>query len=242
MTEPITMTKLELEGFRAYLKPKTFNLHSRKNGPLSMAVFAPNGKGKSSMVDSLEYYFHKGGSLERLGQKSTATRAGVSAIRHVDAERFRVETYVRVQFRQGRETFGDSRPFRAPLTDQAKRVLKHAKVPFVIRGYELRQFIDEKSPTDRYGDLVTWLDLSPLLAVQKNMKELKRQVKKEAADTREADLRLRDLADVTGNAIRTWDEHSVLEWLNARILASLDASIKFGTLSDADPAFRKLES
>ena len=241
MTEPITIDELKLAGFRAYLKPQTFKLYSRKNGPLSLAVFAPNGKGKSSMVDALEYYFRKDGSLKRLGKRSTANKAGMGAVRHVDAERLGVETSVSVQFRQGNDEFGGPRMFSSPLTDSAKRVLSHVRVSFVIRGYELRRFVDDTSPVARYGNFVDWLDLRPLLKVQENMEDLKRRVEKEVVYQRE-DYMLRDLADITDDAIREWDEPVILEWLNESILAPLDTSIKFKTLSDKDLALHKLES
>ena len=65
MIQPITVDSLELRGFRAYLQPQTFNFRPNKK-PLSMAVFAPNGVGKSSLVDSFEYYFSEEPTLERL--------------------------------------------------------------------------------------------------------------------------------------------------------------------------------
>ena len=113
MTGPITIEKLELTGFRAYLKPQTFQLRGRSS-PFSLAVFAPNGIGKSSLVDSLEYYFSKDGTLKRLGQRSSSTQAGLGAVRHVDAEERNVETSVSIRFRQGIDKFGGPRPFSVP--------------------------------------------------------------------------------------------------------------------------------
>ena len=241
MTGPITIEKLELTGFRAYLKPQTFQLRGRSS-PFSLAVFAPNGIGKSSLVDSLEYYFSKDGTLKRLGQRSSSTQAGLGAVRHVDAEERNVETSVSIRFRQGVDRFGGPRPFSVPLTDAAKRVLNHAKVPFVIRGYELRQFIDGTKPVDRYKELVTWFELDPLLAVQENLRKLKLRTGAMAADTTEANERLRDLVDVTDGAISAWNEPSVLDWLNGNVLAALDKPLRLEALSDDDPAFQELES
>ena len=241
MTEPITIDKLELAGFRAYLKPVTFKLHRRAT-PLNLAVFSPNGRGKSGLVDSLEYYFSENGTLKRLGQRPSSTQAGLGAVRHVDAEEKNVETSVSIWFRQGIDKFGGPRQFSSPLTDAAKRVLSHAKVPFVIRGYELRQFIDGAKPIDRYKELVTWFELDPLLAVQENLKALKRQVGKMVTDTTDAKERSRDLASVTGGAVRKWDEPGILNWLNGSVLAALDKSLKLEALSDDDPALQELEN
>lgn len=54
--EDITIGSITLAGFRAFLEEQDFCLHN--NGtPLSLVIFAPNAKGKSSLVDSLEFYF-----------------------------------------------------------------------------------------------------------------------------------------------------------------------------------------
>ena len=241
MTESITIERLDLVGFRAYLKRKSFNLR-KKNMPLNLAVFARNGVGKSSLVDSLEYYFSNDGTLKRLGQQSSSTHAGLGAVRHVDAEEKSVETSVGVWFRQGKAKFGDPRPFSTPTTDAAKRILSSAKVPFVIRGYELRRFIDETKPVDRYKELVAWFEMDPLLTVQESMQKLKRKVNAMASDTTEYNERLRDLTDVTRDAISKWCEPSVLDWLNENVLAPLDKSLHLEVLSSTDPAFQELES
>ena len=55
MTNPITIEAFKVQGFRAYLKLQSFELR-RGNKPLSLAIFAPNAKGKSSLVDAFEYF------------------------------------------------------------------------------------------------------------------------------------------------------------------------------------------
>ena len=75
MTTPIKIESLEIQGFRAYLSPQSIPFR-RGNTPISIAVFAPNAKGKSSLVDSLEYYFSEDATLERLG-KSRVSGGGV---------------------------------------------------------------------------------------------------------------------------------------------------------------------
>lgn len=238
MTEPVTLEKIKLVGFRAYLKPANFRLH-RRSTPISMAVFAPNGMGKSSLVDSLEYYFSEDGTLDRLGRRSSPTQAGPSALRHVDAED--AGTSVHMWFRQGRKKFDDSRPVPAPFPPAAESVLGMVKVPFVIRGYELRRFVDDTSPVDRYRELAEWFELEPLLAVQENLKALRNRVGRMVADTTDTRERLRDLTGATDGAIREFDEAAVLDWLNDIALAPLNGSIRFTELSADDPALRELE-
>ena len=53
MTQAIIIEQVQLQGFRAYLQPQTVSL-CRGSTPLSLAVFAPNAGGKSSLVDSFQ--------------------------------------------------------------------------------------------------------------------------------------------------------------------------------------------
>lgn len=194
--------------------------------------------GKSSLVDSLEYYFSQKGTLERLGRKKSETNAGPDAIRHVDADKKSVETYVNIQFDGN---IGGLRRFPDDWTDAAKCIMSHIKAEFIIRGDELSQFVKRK-PTEQYKDIVTWLDLNPLLNVQNNLDILKRKADNVIKDTVARDERLYDLKNVTDGAVQQWDECVILEWLNESILAPLDVSPRFDTLSDDDPALSKLEN
>lgn len=238
MIEAVTIEKLELTGFRAYLNPQTFSL--RDKTPFSLAVFAPNGSGKSGLVDSLEYYFSMDGTLKRLGRSLSPTHAGSSAVRHVDAEKRNIKTAVHIWFRHGSEKFDDLRPMPVPLTDAAKRVLGLTKVPFVIRGYELRQFVDGTKPVDRYKELVGWFELDPLLTIQEKMLKLKRSVNAMVSDKTSINERIRDIDRITNGVILNWDEPSILRWLNTHVLSELAKPLRFGSLSNDDPAFQEL--
>ena len=120
MTDPITIEGIELSGFRAFLEPQTISLRNRKQA--SVAIFGRNGTGKSSLVDSLEYYFSEKGTLNILGKKKTDSQAGPTAIRHLEADKANANTYVRVWFKQGADEFDDLHRFTAPPTKAAKRV------------------------------------------------------------------------------------------------------------------------
>ena len=51
MADPYYLQSLGLAGFRAYLQPKTFDFSKKR----CLAIFAPNGSGKSSVIDALEF-------------------------------------------------------------------------------------------------------------------------------------------------------------------------------------------
>lgn len=223
----ITIEALRLEGFRAYLKQQTVSL-CRGNNPMSLAVFAPNAKGKSGLVDAIEYYFSVEATLARLGKRQAQTHAGPLAMEHVDAERSGITPAVHLWFRQDTEKFDERRPVYksaisvTPLPNAAIRVLSNTKVPFIIRGYELRSFVEKDTPEDRYKDIASWFALDPLLTIQQNLRALRRDLKKKAESKTEENERLRDLKQTTNNAIVTWDEAKVCNWFNTNLLAKLD--------------------
>ena len=52
----------------------------------------------------------------------------------------------------------------------------------IIRGHELRRFVEAHTPEQRYADIANWLQLGPLVEVQKNIRALRMQVKAASED------------------------------------------------------------
>ncbi len=242
MSLPIRIKEFKVEGFRAYLQPQTIKLYRGKTS-LSFAVFAPNAKGKSSLVDAFEYYFSKDGTLERLGKKTFQTHAGPEAMEHVDAKKCGIKPTVHFWFYKDKEEFDDARPVSTtapPMPKAAKRIISRTRVPFIIRGYELRGFVEKTTPEMRYSEIATWFALDPLLNIQRNLRSLRRQIKQKAESTAEGDERLRDLKRLTENTVSTWDEAGICNWLNISVLAHLDKDLSISELSDQDAGYREL--
>src|SRR3546814_3823721 len=98
MTEPAYhLQSLCLSGFRAYLTPKTFDFTKKP----CLAIYAPNGKGKSSVIDALEFVFSKDGTLDRLGQKAIHNQAGPLALVHNMAADSGIDAFVSILFHCG---------------------------------------------------------------------------------------------------------------------------------------------
>ncbi len=237
MTTPITIESFEVQGFRAYLKPQIFTLR-KSNKPTSLAIFAPNKKGKSSLVDVFEYYFSEDATLQRLGQRAGQTQAGPTALEHIEAGDHGVVPYVGFKFRQSTDRFDDKRPIAdgKPVPHAAQRVLSATKVPFVIHGNELRGFVDASSEI-RYREMASWFSLDPLLSIQRNLRALQRQIKANADSQSEINERLRDLRRVTANEVSTWDETPICDWFNAQVLSKLDASLNISEISNTDSVY-----
>ena len=241
MTTPISIESLDIQGFRAYLSPQHFPMR-RGKAPLSIAIFAPNAKGKSSLIDSFEYYFSEDATLARLGKRAAQRHAGPQALEHVDAEISGIEPEVKFRFRHGPETFGGTRSVKngSDIPEAAKRVKSGTTVPFVIRGYELRSFVENTTPDQRYKELAGWLALDPLLTIQMSLRALRRNVKCRTESNSELNERLRDLRRVTGDAVDEWDEAKVCSWFNDDILSNLDNSLNLTEVSTQDDTYRAL--
>lgn len=243
MSPSITIDELQLEAFRVYLKPQTFTLH-RKSSPLSLAVFAPNARGKSSLVDSFEYYFSDLGTLERLGNSTGDSNAGPIALSHVDAETSGSTPRIHLQFRDGPDSFGDERLVVSDrstrLPGAAKRVLANTKVPFVIRGYQLRRFVEDTTPQGRYKEIASWFGLEPLDSMQTTLRQLRIQLRNKAESSSEREERLNDLRLLTDNSRSNWDEEEVRTWFVSKFLTPLDEELTLASLSTTDSGYEEL--
>ena len=237
MTNPITIESFEVAGFRAYLEPQTFALNTSKRRK-SLVVYAPNATGKSSLVDAFEFYFSKRGSLERLGQRKSQTQAGPTAMEHVGAKSKAITGRVGFKFKHGSDLFEDDRTLVSPAErpDAAQRVIDATKVRFVIRGYDLRRFV-EASAEDRYSEMAQWFALDPLVNIQKNLRSLQRTVKTKSESEAPINERLRDLKRLTDDQVTEWDEEVICRWFNSNVLNQLDPSLTFNKLSETDPAY-----
>ena len=147
MADPTLFHSLTLEGFRAYLQAKTFDFSKKP----CLAIFAPNGLGKSSVIDSLEFLFSEHGTLDRLGQRALNNQAGPSALVHNGAQAAGIAPVVKfttitgkVTAEGSRNAAGNPRPIHAAAAAMKARFV----VAPIIRGYTLRTFVEEHNGGD----------------------------------------------------------------------------------------------
>ncbi len=241
MADPYFLQSLGLAGFRAYLQPKTFEF-SKKRG---LAIFAPNGGGKSSVIDALEFMFSEDGTLERLGLRAINNQAGPAALAHNLAEEAKIAPEVTIGVVSGKDAATGSRSAigaKRPIPAVAIAMNACFVVPPIVRGHALRAFVEIHTPEQRYTDVANWLKLGPLAEVQKNIRALRTQVKAVAED--ETPLRRVDtqLAKDTTQAVKAWDAEAVLAYANTSVLAPLDTALSLGVLAAGDPAYVELEA
>jgi hypothetical protein len=231
---PILIQSLTLAGFRAYLESTTFDFLSKP----SLVVFAPNGKGKSGLVDGFEFLLSDTGTIKRLGLRAANNQAGVVALAHDLAAERNKPSEVHISLRQG-QTINDG--VRSVSGERIRPsaidgLLARLKVDPIIRGHALRQFVESQSPEDRYAEVARWLQLSPLVEVQKNLRLLRQQVKADAEDSTPKTQIDAQVARATARAFTHWDEQTVLDFANG-LIRPLDANLKMASLDRADPAF-----
>ena len=232
---PYILSELRLSGFRAFLEPHQFDFKVKR----CLAVFAPNGKGKSSIVDALEFMFSGEGTLTRLGLRAVNNRAGVTALAHVLAEEKGIDSFVSVAFTCGTEKLDGSRNASAatrPMPAVAEVVGACFVAEPLIRGHELRGFVEERTAEKRYEMVACWLNLGPLVDIQHNLRMLRQRCKAAADDTGPLGRVDTGLARVSGGSLSAWDHDAVVAYANG-VLAQLDGQLTLGSLDRADPGF-----
>ena len=214
----ISLHGIELAGFRAYLAQQTIELQSK-----NLAIFAPNGRGKSSLADAIEFYLAPTTTLPRFGDKAVGNQAGYTAMAHSAAEGAGIKPSVVMNFRAGREAFGSARhpDGKMPRTEAGNRVAAQLRVHAVVRGHELRGFVEDTSPDQRYTQVSEWLSLSALTEAQKAIKSLRDQVATDIKDTGNKVSIERRLARVTGDSVRSWNSVALQTWVRTTHLKEL---------------------
>jgi DNA repair exonuclease SbcCD ATPase subunit len=239
MADPFVISALKISGFRAYLEPQTFDFTQKP----CLALYGPNATGKSGLVDALEFHLSESGTLERLGAKTLNNFAGPSALKHNLADERGVACEVAMTFRVGTTPSSGARSGegKRPIAAAAEAVRKTFAVDPIIRGYALRGFVESQTADARYTAVATWLNLGPLVEVQKTIKALRQQVKS-AAESPAAFQRLdQALSKTTDQTLQAWSETSVLGHAN-QALAKLDKVLQFTALAATDPAYSALKT
>jgi hypothetical protein len=240
----INLEKLSISGFRAFLKEQNFLLY-QNGSPRSLAIFAPNAKGKSSLIDSIEYFFSKDGTLKRIGLRRSGTQAGREALEHYKSKEKNIPSTVSILFNQTGDTFGDTRDItsidqRRPQS--AQKLLDSIKVEFIIRGYELRRFVEDQTPQERYQEASGWFGLSSLTSIQNNIRDLRLNINSEISADRAKFEKIRDLKRLTNNSISEWNEKEIIHWLNATIIEPLKVDVTIESLDKKSKTYEILKN
>ncbi|MDP1582924.1 MAG: AAA family ATPase [Bradyrhizobium sp.] len=237
---PHFLRRLLLTAFRAYLQPKEFVFATKR----CLGIFGPNAYGKSSIVDALEFVFSADGTLERLGQRTVNNQAGPIALAHNGAEVAGLKPSVTVAFSQGKtvsaDAIRDAGGSKPPMPAIVKSVRACFVVDPIIRGHSLRAFVENRTAEQRYVDVATWLQLGPLVDVQKNLRQVRTAVKlasEDRTELRQVDVQV---ARLTDRKVTTWDETTCITYLNDVVIAPLDNTLKLTTFESNDVGYLEI--
>lgn len=229
------ITEIRLSGFRAYLNPVAFNFKKQK----CLALFAPNGHGKSSLIDALEFLFSIEGTLDKLGVRRANNFAGPDALAHNLAADSQVDPFVEISFSKGtpplngkRAACGAKRP-RPAIVDEV--VGTFVVVP-IVRGHALRSFVEQETPESRYESVAGWLKLGPLVNAQRSLRSLRIKIKAAAEDQSTFTAIDKKMAKATGGALQAWDVAALVGFMSG-LISRVDAGLIPKSISAADPAY-----
>ena len=237
--DPYYLASLELAAFRAYLVPKTFDFSKKRN----LAIFAPNGKGKSSVIDGLEFMFSEDCTLERLGRRAVHNQAGPTALVHNRASETGINPRVTIGFLKGSAVSNGTRSATGSnrtMPTSAAAVNDCFVVDPIIRGHTLRTFVENRTAQERYTDVATWLQLGPLVDVQRNLRALRTHVKAVAENTDVIQRINAEAERQTARAVTHWDDAAILAYVNTSVIEPLDKTLALLTIDVKDPAYQAI--
>jgi hypothetical protein len=204
-------------------------LESGKNCK-SMAVFAPNGCGKSGYADAVEYFFSRDGAVEHLGRgPADSEKGGKHALHHVLAKERSVTPTVSALLVN--DETGERLPVVRPVLTGRNDNLPAALAPLldvapahrVLRQHDLRKFVVELEPNAKYAELSRWLNIDGVRDLLGHLKTAENQLSK-LGPRREVEERLRDLKKETQGAIDSHDEAALFKWCTEQYRLALGSS------------------
>lgn len=230
------ISSLQIQGFRAYLQPKSFDLSQKK----CVSIFAPNGHGKSSMIDALEFLFSKEGTIDQLGLRAIGNNAGPAALAHFLADEKKIIPRVSVTISKGKVTLEGAReagPGKRSKPETVAELSLCFAVSPIIRGHELRKFVEADTAEQRYEEFGGWLGVGALVEAQKNLRELRKGVRA-AVEDRSAQIRIgKDLERGTDGVLAEWSDEAVIDHANETLLSPLDRELALKRFDRSDQAF-----
>jgi hypothetical protein len=229
--------KLGVKGVKGVLdRSGDFDLGDGK----SIAVYAPNGCGKSGYADAVEYLYSKDGAVEHLGQGGAdSERGGKHAIPHVLADEKGITPLVSVTLHNDSppETIEVTRQVKTgradPMPAQLEAIVKAAPAHRILRQHDLRRFIVEMQPREKYSELSRWLGLEHLEEVLAHLTTTRNELAKADPD-REFSERLQDIVKHTNSEVTKYDVPMILAWCNKKTKEHLGGEQTIATLSDLD--------
>jgi len=238
------VTRISIKGVKGTLdKSGDFDLPNGK----SIAIFARNGCGKSGYADAIEYFFSSDGEVEHLGKGGAdSERGGKHAIRHVLAEEKGIPSVISVTISRqqpSKETVTATRAVNVgradPLPVALDAIIRAAPAHRILRQHDLRRFVVDMNPREKYSELSRWLGLERLEQILAHLTTTQNELAKTNPD-REFTERLQDIPRHTENSIQKYDPKVTLEWCSSQVKRHLGEATPITSVVDLEPVIAKL--
>jgi hypothetical protein len=216
-------SKITIQGIKGVLdRSGEFEL-SKKNKPKSIAVFGRNAHGKSGYADAIEYLFSVDGEVEHLGKGSAdSEQGGKHALPHVLAAEKGIVPQITANFINDTtgEVISVTRLVITGRNDvrppELTTLLEKAPAYRVLRQHDLRRFVVDMTPGQKFEEFARWIGLKSATIVLKHLTTVEGTLRETSVD-REINERLRSIRDHTQGAVNVFDIHLILNWCSTEI-------------------------
>jgi hypothetical protein len=239
------VSKLSIQGVKGVLdRSGDFELLKGKRYR-SIVIFAPNGCGKSGYADAVEYFFSEDGGIDHLGKGGAdSEKGGKHAIPHILAEEKGIDPKITITL-ANLDTSKKLEIERAVLTGRTdprpvelNEIITLAPAHRVLRQHDLRRFVVDYSPSDKYSELSRWIGLTKLETILKHLGTTSRALESTNVQ-REIDERVQDIKNVTNDLIIEYDSQKIFLWCSNQASQYLPKRISIEKWSDVSTTLPK---
>jgi len=237
------ITQLSVRGVKGILdRAGDFDLAGGK----SIAIYAPNAYGKSGYADAVEYLFSQDGAVEHLGKGGAdSEKGGKHAIPHVLAAERDITPEVSVELYNpdSKVTMSSIREVRTGRVDaipsELESIIRVAPAHRILRQHDLRRFVVDMNPGEKYSELSRWLGLEHLEKVLKHLTTTEQTLGRTNPD-REIGERVQDISKHTNKAVEEYDQLAALQWCAVEAKKTLRRDISIDSLDDVGQCLQSL--
>ncbi len=216
------VSSISISGVKGVLnRAGEFELGYKKEKPVSIAIFGPNGCGKSGYADAIEYMFSLDGEVKHLGKGGADSElGGKHAIPHVLAEEKGIAPEVSIEFinTETRDRLFAKRPIQTgrvdPRPGEIDTVLAQAPAYNILRQHDLRHFVVDMSPSEKFSEFSQWIGIEDIDNILTHLKTTQNTLKNAGLD-REISEHLDSIRSHTLEAVSTFDLQGILNWCTA---------------------------
>lgn len=234
------LSQLKIQGIKGVLDRSGEFTLIKKGKPKSMALFGRNAYGKSGYADAVEYLFSIDGEVEHLGKGSAdSEQGGKHAIPHVLAKEKGIIPQVSAEFtelatgakiavtRQVNTGRNDIRP------SELEGVLGKAPAHRVLRQHDLRRFVVDMAPGQKFEEFARWIGLRSATAILKYLTTAEGTLKDTSVD-REFAERLMSIKNHTLETIDVFDVGKILNWCSGEVSKQLGQPFTISKVEEID--------